>query len=439
MKLILQVVVIFLASVNLVLTGLVWFGLRQPTTLFLWIIRVVTSAISPLLFLLGLLTTVFGIALNSLPAIVLGSFSAILYLVHIVKITRGPDASTGFESSFGSHWESRIAPERKARFLSKRYVLRLPDSPEPTIDQNISFYTIPDTHRQLLCDIWQPPKNVVPSELAFIYVHGGAWTVLDKDYGTRPLFRHLANQGHVIMDIAYRLFPETDFMGMLYDTKHAIAWMKANADAYHVNPNRIVIGGGSAGGHLSLLAAYTDRNKQLMPKDLESVDVSVRGVISLYGQSDLAATYYHTCQHLTTRSALAKQEEGSSGMPQWIRKSMGKDYQRLGFDKDVEPGILAPMLGGNPDDKPELYSLFSPITHVHNSCPPTLILHGEHDILAPVKAIRQLYSRLKEASVPTVMHTLPQTDHAFDMILPKVSPSAHNAFYDVERFMALMV
>ncbi len=439
MILALLTIVVFVASVNFVLTWLIWVGLRQPTTLLLWMIKVFTSAISPVLFLVGLLTIVFGFALNSLPAVALGSLSALLYFVHIIKITRAPETASCFESAFDTLWENRIPQERKTSFLSSRYVLRLPDSPEPIFNPNISFYTIHGTNRQLLCDIWQPPKSVKHTELAFIYVHGGAWTALDKDYGTRAFFRHLANQGHVIMDIAYRLFPETDFMGMVYDAKHAVAWMKANAAFYGVNPDRIVIGGGSAGGHIALLVGYTDQNKALMPDDLESVDTSVQGVISFYGQSDLVATYYHTCQNLATRSALAKQKEGEpGGMPGWIQKSMGEDYHRLGFDKDVEPGMIAPILGGHPNEKPESYSLFSPITHVHNGCPPTLILHGEHDILAPVKAIRQLNSRLKEAGVPTVMHILPQTDHAFDLILPKISPSAHNAFYDVERFMSIM-
>ena len=77
---------------------------------------------------------------------------------------------------------------------------------------------------------------------------------LDKDFGTRSFFRRLASQGHVIMDVAYRLFPETDFMGMVHDAKYAIAWMKANAAVYGVNPDNIVIGGGSAGAHIALLA-----------------------------------------------------------------------------------------------------------------------------------------------------------------------------------------
>jgi acetyl esterase/lipase len=54
-----------------------------------------------------------------------------------------------------------------------------------------------------------------------------------------------------------------------------------------------------------------------------------------------------------------------------------------------------------------------------------------------VATTRLLHDRLVEKNVPVVMHILPQTDHAFDLILPKISPSAHNAIYDIERFLAL--
>jgi acetyl esterase/lipase len=439
MKLFLEIFLILIASVNLLLTWLALFRLHQPTTLFAWAMKVFTSAISPLLLLAGLMVAVFGFILNSLPAMAMGSCSALLFLIHIIVITRRPDRSTDFESAFGSDWLNNVPPEIKDYFLRKRYVFRLPDFPEPIVDRNVSFFRIPGGNRQLLCDVWQPPKNVRRSGVGFIYLHGSAWTFLDKDYGTRPFFRHLARQGHVIMDVAYRLFPETDFMGMVHDAKHAIAWMKAHAAEYGVRTNRVVIGGGSAGGHLALLAAYTNHDNRFTPIELESVDLSVCGVISLYGQSDLVATYYHTCQHLTTQSALGQQKNsGHGGMPRWMQKRMGKNYHRLGFDKDVQPGMLAPMLAGTPEEKSQSYSLFSPLTHVHMRCPPTLILHGEQDILAPVKAIQQLYSRLTDAGVPVVMHVLPQIDHAFDVILPKISPSAQNAFYDVERFLAIM-
>ena len=302
------------------------------------------------------------------------------------------------------------------------------------------FHTIPLSNRELLCDVWQPPEHIERSGLAFIYLHGSAWAVWDKNKGTRQFFRHVTSQGHVVMDVAYRLFPETDMKGMVQDAFHAIAWMKGNAKTYRVNPNCIVIGGGSAGGHLALLAGYTAFNKGFLPEDLHPSDVRVKGVISLYGPTDLKATYYHCRQDITDSLPKGKRRKrDSGGMPLWMQKLMGKNYHLLGLDKEIEPGMLTPMLGGNPIEKPEIYARFSPITHVHERCPQTLLIQGEQDILVPPKATRELYSRLVDEKIAAILHTLPQADHAFDLILPKISPSAHNAIFDVERFLGVLV
>jgi acetyl esterase/lipase len=126
-------------------------------------------------------------------------------------------------------------------------------------------------------------------------------------------------------------------------------------------------------------------------------------------------------------------------MPAWVKKQMGNDFYRFHMDKGfVYAGSFAPLLGGHPDEIPDRYALFSPINHVHADCPPVLLIHGEHDVMAPVQSTRDLYERLKSEKISVVLHILPQSDHAFDLILPKVSPSAHTAMYDVERFLALI-
>lgn len=95
-------------------------------------------------------------------------------------------------------------------------------------------------------------------------------------------------------------------------------------------------------------------------------------------------------------------------------------------------------MGGHPEECPERYKLFSPVEHVDSNCPPTLLIQGKHDIMAPVKSTCLLYDQLIKEKVPAVLHLLPQTDHGFDLLWPNIAPSAHNAFYDVERFIALM-
>jgi len=422
------------------LSILLFVHLRWPA-MVMWAIKLFTSALSPLFAVIGVLCAVVGLMTNSVFISVLGVYDVLIFSIHFIRITRQPGASGNFEQAFGLHWENRINPGQKNRFLRARTVMKLRAVADPRIEQNISFSIIPGTDRQLLCDVWQPPEGMRSSGLAFIYLHGSAFSVLDKDCGTRPFFRHLTAQGHVIMDVAYRLAPETDIMGMVDDVRRAIAWMKENAGKYGVNPSRIVVGGASAGGHLAMLTAYTGKDPQFIPKEFEGRDTSVCSVISLYGPTDLEALYYHTNQHLTTRSTPDRPKKAvPTKLPGWMKKGMGEDYHRLGMDKDFEKvGALAPLLGGHPDERPEQYALYSPVTHAHADCPPTLLIHGEHDIMAPVKTTRILRTLLVEKKVRTVMHILPQTDHAFDLVLPKISPSAHNAIYDVERFLALMI
>ena len=406
----------------------------------MWGIKLYVSALSPLLTLVGILTVITGLVTGSVFISLTGIFVVSIYIIHIVSVTRPPGLSANFDNAFGLDWEKHVPLEQKTHFLRGRTTLLLPSVPKPRLQQNISFAVIPGTQRQLLCDVWQPPENISPSGVAFIYLHGSAFYILDKDYGTRPFFSHLAAQGHVIMDVAYRLAPETDIMGMVQDAKRAIIWMKEHANSYGVNADHIVIGGGSAGGHLALLTAYTSHDPRFTPSDLAGKDISVCGVISLYGTSDLKALYYHTNQHLTTRAIPERPKKSvPAKMPGWIIRSMGEDYHRLGFDKGFENvGALAALLGGHPDECPERYALLSPVTHVHPDCPATLLVHGEHDIMASVRATRRLYSRLLRNNIRVMLHILPQTDHAFDLVVPKISPSAHNALYDVERFMALM-
>ncbi len=439
-QLIIQMLATVLGSLAALMSVSIFVRLHWPAPV-LWILKLFVSALSPLLFLIGVLSAIVGVTTGSIFIGLIGMYDSLIFFIHIFKVTSPPDILSGFEEAFGFNWENRISAEQKNHFLPRRTIIWLPTVPIPHFEKNISFATIPDTDRQLLCDVWQPNSTVTPSGLAFIYLHGSAWSLLDKDVGTRPFFSHLAAQGHVIMDVAYRLAPETDMMGMVNDVKRAIVWMKENARTYGVNPNTIGVGGGSAGGHLALLTGYTANNPQFTPKELEGKDISVCGVVSLYGPTDLEAMYYHTNQHLTTRSNSGSAKKASPvQMPEWMIKRMGKAYYRFNFDKDfANAGVFASLLDGHPDECPEQYAFFSPITHVHANCPATLLIHGEDDTMAPVKNTRFLRNRLAEEKVPTVMHILPQTDHAFDLIFPKISPSAHTAIYGVERFLALQI
>lgn len=418
---------------------LLFVRLRWPAPMP-WIAKLFAGALSWVLILTGLITTIIGILTGSVFLIFVGTYDVIVFLLYVLRVTQGPGRPNDFDQAFGEVRMRAIKSLDRRYALHTRASLRLPRQPEARMVQDVPFATIPGTDRQLLCDIWQPAETIRRSGLGFIYVHGGAWYLLDKDLGTRTFFNYLSAQGHVIMDVANRLAPETDMMGMINDVKRAIVWLREHAATYRVNPDNIVVSGGSSGAHLALMAAYTINDTRFSPAELIARDTSVCGVVSIYGPSDLEAMYYHTNQHLTTRSVPGRpKKKVPTKMPAWMVKRMGKEYYRLNMDKGfVNAGAFAPLLGGHPDECPEVYTLFSPIAHVHSGCPPTLLIHGAHDMMAPVKCTYALRKRLAEEKVKTVMHILPQTDHAFDFAFPKISPSVHSAYYDVDRFLALI-
>ncbi|MGD2147922.1 MAG: alpha/beta hydrolase [Anaerolineae bacterium] len=407
-----------LSGLSLLMSVLFLVRLRFPLGFFaLWIPRLTAGALSPYWAFMGVVGSVIGWAYHALWAIPMGIAGAGIMIWYVWRSTQD---HRGFEDAFGAGWPDQIPPEQARHMVQNRWTwfLRMKASPEPSWVRDIAFWTVPGTERRLLCDMWSPADGNV-SGLALVYVHGGGWCIGDKDMLTRPFFRHLVAQGHTVMDVSYRLCPEVDIYGMIGDLKHAIAWIKANASRYGVNPEKVVLAGGSAGGHLALMAGYTPQHPELTPDDLRKADLSVCGIVSYCPPTDLMVMYQHTGQHRLV---------DLPPVPVGPDSTMGRrDFARL----DV-------FLGGWPGDTPDAYELGSPATHVQPDSPPTLLIHGDKDVLVPVEATRALCTKLGESGVPAINVVFPCTDHAFDLMLPQVNPAAQSALYDVDRFLALL-
>jgi acetyl esterase/lipase len=232
--------------------------------------------------------------------------------------------------------------------------------------------------------------------------------------------------------------------------------MKANAGEYGVDPERVVVAGGSAGGHLALLAAYAPNDPWLTPDELRGADLSVRAVVAYYPAVDMLATYekvtgiqpsvwtvsqiaggVQRTLHAMARYGVHGGREGTCA------GGSGTALGRLVDSTARSPSyaeVMTCLLGGQPDEVPEMYDLASPITHVSPICPPTLLFQGTHDWHMPLPPARALCRKLMDAGVPVVYVEFPQTDHAFDLVaLPRLSPSVQASLYDVDHFLALML
>ena len=206
--------------------------------------------------------------------------------------------------------------------------------------------------------------------------------------------------------------------------------MKRNAVPLGVDPERVVVGGESSGGNITLLAAYAPQHLELTPKDVKEMDLSVRGVVSYYGPTDLRVYYRHA-------GVINPDDEADLELVTKLFK----------FRPPTHTEMVTNMTGGLPDQVPEMYDLLSPTNHVGPHCPPTLLLQGEHDSMTSAAAVSTMYRKLVESGVPVIYVEFPQVEHGFDVALhmfrlgalSQSAPPTQAALYDVERFLALMV
>ncbi len=375
------------------------------------------AALSPLWAIMGAAGAVIGWVSGAYWAVAMGIAGAGWMTWYIWQCTRD---HKGFEAAFGSGWKDQIPVQSTRHMLKRRwsFYLRMKPSPEPVWERDVPFWTGPDKDRQLLCDIWRPAEGKT-SGLAYVFLHGSAWAIGDKDMFTRPFFRHLTEQGHTVMDIAYRLIPEVDLYGMVGDAKRAVAWMKENADLYGVDPKKIVLGGGSAGAHIALLAGYTPEHPGLTPQELNGADLTVCGMLTYYPPTDLVA------------GSKRYNDERKPPVPLGTEVDPNNPMQYA--------GRLDILLGGYPEDVPEMYRLACPTSHVHPGSPPTLSLRGDRDCLNPLEGNQELHAKLVQSGVPAIDVVFPWTEHGFDLAFPQVNPAAQSALYDVDRFLALML
>ena len=245
----------------------------------------------------------------------------------------------------------------------------------------------PEHGKRGLLDIYRPaePARGAP---VLLQVHGGGWTIGSKDQQGIPLMQHLAAKGWICVAINYRLAPRDPFPAQIVDVKRAIAWIREHIEEYGGDPAYLAITGGSAGGHLTALAAVTPNDPDYQP-GFEDADTSVAVAVPHYGVYDFA---------------------GSTG----LRKA------ELMRDTFLAPRVVRRTWA----EAPEVFEAGTPLLRITKEAPDFFVLHGAHDTLVPVEQARLFVQRLREVSGSTVVYAeLPGAQHAFD-VFPSIR-SAH--------------
>ncbi len=405
------------------LAGLIVFNPRQGIVhTLIWGQKLLASAFSPFLAMLGAAGALLGLIRRDYVSAGAGVIAAGIAAEHIAQVTASRDDL--FAETFGPNWELQIPARIRPLLLRHRWQIIGEKRPCHFVHRNVVFGTNLKSGAPLRADILLPRRGYPRSGLAMVYVHGGGWWYGGKNVCKFPYFRQMASQGHVVMDVDYTLAPHSNVQQMVRDVKQAIVWLK-QGNVRGVNPDRIVLGGQSAGAHLSLLAAYTPNPPELQPPGVAG-DTSVRGVVSYYGPPDLAALHDDIQQRFTGR------------LPEDLVDVFHRLLKKVGQHGDSLARGIAAIIGGTPAELPDTYRLISPISHVQRNCPPTLLFQGTHDLMVDYRDVHCFYKKLRRAGAPVIYVSLPGCDHSFESIFPRWSPAAQTAAYYTERFLALL-
>ena len=234
--------------------------------------------------------------------------------------------------------------------------------------------------------LYYRPKGAGPHP-ALIDIYGGAWQ-RGAPADSRQFDSYLAYKGYAVFAIEYRHAPNFRFPAQIEDVRAALAFLHANAAQYHVDPNRLMLCGRSAGGQLALLAAY------------EAGPVPIRAVIAFYAPTDLAAGY----------------ADLPSPDPIDVRQ------------------VLSTYLGGSPAQAAEAYRAASPVIYAQSGLPPTLLIQGARDHIVKPRFPRELQRKLLASGNRAYLLEIPWAEHAFDAVFSGVGNRL--ALHYVEQFLA---
>jgi len=233
---------------------------------------------------------------------------------------------------------------------------------EPRRIDDLNYATVDG--QELKLDLHLPAASSDPPGV-IVWVHGGAWRAGSRK--DMPLGA-LVDTGFAVASVDYRLSTQARFPAQVHDIKGAIRFLRAKQTEYGYNAGRLIIAGGSAGGHLAALVGVTNGHEVLEGTVGEHRDQGseVQAIVSFYGMSNLTSILSQSTPH---------------GL-------------------NVRVPALQLLLGGPPDEEPDLARLASPVFHVDDHDPPLLLLHGDQDPQAPINQSHELHGRYKEVHRP---------------------------------------
>jgi acetyl esterase/lipase len=252
--------------------------------------------------------------------------------------------------------------------------------------------------RCLKLDLYLPSTATKPLPVVII-VHGGGWrSGFRSEFA--PMAVRLAQRGYAAATISYRLSGEAGYPAAIHDVRAAVRWVRSHAASYRLDPQRIALAGGSAGGQIASLAGVTGHLDRFDPQAASSsVPSSVQAIVNIDGLSDF-----------TSEAARANED-----------------------DPKKNPSAAGAWFGGRYAERTALWSEASPIHYVRPGMPPILFVDSAQPRFSVGRD--EMVAKMNEAKVASRVLVLPDTPHSFWMFDPWLQPTVDAAVEFLDREM----
>lgn len=256
----------------------------------------------------------------------------------------------------------------------------------PTVSVLRDLSYVRHGERTLQLDLYLPVERKRGALPAVVLVHGGGWRS-----GVRanmaPMAIRLAERGYAAATVSYRLSPEAPYPAAVHDVKAALRWVRSHAPQHGIDPERIAVGGGSAGGQIASLVGVTASLPRFDSAAPGAVSSAAQAIVNIDGLSDF------------TSEAARKYED----------------------DPAKHPSAAGAWFGGRYVEKAALWREASPLFHVNSETPPILFVGSAQPRFALGR--EEMVARMNAAGVPSRVVLLPDTPHSFWLFDPWLDPT----------------
>lgn len=238
------------------------------------------------------------------------------------------------------------------------------------------------SRKNLKMDLICPKNRTTDRKLPLIiWLCGGAFRVVDRSTWL-PEFVYYARRGFVVASVEYRTANEVNYPAPLEDVKAAIRYLKAHAEVYGIDPDRVAVMGESAGATLAILTGITNGDPAYEKGDFLGVSSEVHAIVDYYGSTDLWESF--------------NPEASSADVPPWTMT----DFFGYGTEEAA-------------------YRAASPILNVTEHTPPTLIFYGTEDPLGSDTMNSAYCKALEDAGIDTEYYVIRGAGHGDDAFYQK--------------------